>query len=211
VLIPPGIIYFVPVALAILLLPSPAVIYISTKSLAEGKRAGLVSVLGVQLADLTHATFAAEGLSAVLLTSALAFEIVKILGGGYLIYLGIRTVLSGETKKAGSPSAAPSKFSKVLVNGFLVDLLNPKTAFFYSFLPQFVDPAIGTVTEQILLLGIIFVLLGFCTDSSYALFGSLVGNLLSNTSRFRKSGKYLTGSVYVVIGIFAATVNRRSD
>ena len=210
-LIPPGIVYFVPAALVILLVPGPAVIYISTKSLAEGKRAGLVSVLGVQLADLTHALFAAAGLSAILLTSSLAFDVVKFLGAGYLIYLGLRSILSREDRSTAQSLPVRTKPSTVFVNGFLVDLLNPKTAlFFYAFLPQFVGPPAGTAAaEQILVLGIVFVLLGLCTDSSYALFGSLVRNLLSKTSRFRKSGKYLTGGIYLAIGVIAATVNSK--
>jgi threonine/homoserine/homoserine lactone efflux protein len=212
VLVPPGIVYFVPAALVVLLVPGPAVIYISTKSLAEGKRAGLVSVLGVQLADLTHALFAAAGLSAILLTSSLAFDAVKFLGAGYLIYLGLRSILSregGSTAQSFLP--VRTKPSRVFANGFLVDLLNPKTAlFFYAFLPQFVGPPAGAAAaEQILFLGIVFVLLGLCTDSSYALFGSLVRNLLSKTSRFRKSGKYVTGGIYLAIGVIAATVNSK--
>jgi len=140
-LIPPGIVYFVPAALVVLLVPGPAVLYISTKSLAEGKRAGLVSVLGVQLADLTHALFAAAGLSAILLTSSLAFDAVKFLGAGYLIYLGLRSILSREDRSAAQSLPVRTEPSKVFVNGFLVDLLNPKTAlFFYAFLPQFVSP-----------------------------------------------------------------------
>ena len=209
-MIPPGIIYFVPAALVVLLAPGPAVLYISTKSLAEGKRAGLVSVLGVQLADLTHALFAAGGLSAILLTSSLAFDAVKFLGAGYLIYLGLRSILSREDRSAAQSLPVRTEPSKVFVNGFLVDLLNPKTAlFFYAFLPQFVSPPAGAVTEQILILGIVFVLLGLCTDSSYALFGSFVRNLLSKSSRFRKSGRYLTGGIYLAIGVIAATVNSK--
>src|SRR3989449_8297989 len=141
--------YFVPAAVVFLLFPGPAALYISTKSLAEGKRAGLVSVLGVQLADLTHALFAAAGLSAILFTSSLAFDTVKFLGAGYLIYLGLRSIVSRENRIAAQSLPVRTQPSKVFVNGFFVDLLNPKTAlFFYAFLPQFVSPPAGAGTEQ---------------------------------------------------------------
>jgi threonine/homoserine/homoserine lactone efflux protein len=98
---------------------------------------------------------------------------------------------------------------KVFVNGFLVDLLNPKTAlFFYAFLPQFVDLGLGAVTQQILFFGVTFVLLGICTDSSYALLGASVGGYLSKAKLIRSGGRCLRGGVYIVLGLVAATTSR---
>jgi threonine/homoserine/homoserine lactone efflux protein len=195
---------FLLAALGLLLIPGPSVLYILTHSVAQGKRAGLASVLGIELAGLIHAIAAALGLSALLLTSALAFSIVKYLGAAYLIYLGVRTLLAREERQQTAVSA-PKSFSQLLTRGFLVNLLNPKTAlFFYAFLPQFVNPARGAVAGQMLLLGALFVLLASCTDSLYALLGSTVGKLLTRNAGFRHLQRYVTGSIYIVLGVTAA-------
>jgi len=194
---------FLLAALGLLLIPGPSVLYILTHSVAQGKRAGLASVLGIELASLIHAIAAALGLSALLLTSALAFSIVKYLGAAYLIYLGVRTLLAREERQ--QTAAAPKSLSQLLTRGFLVNLLNPKTAlFFYAFLPQFVNPARGAVAGQMLLLGALFVLLASCTDSLYALLGSTVGKLLTRNTGFRRLQRYVTGSIYIVLGVTAA-------
>jgi threonine/homoserine/homoserine lactone efflux protein len=195
---------FLLAALGLLLIPGPSVLYILTHSVAQGKRAGLASVLGIELAGLIHAIAAALGLSALLLTSALAFSIVKYLGAAYLIYLGVRTLLAREERQQTAVSA-PKSFSQLLTRGFLVNLLNPKTAlFFYAFLPQFVNPARGAVAGQMLLLGALFVLLASCTDSLYALLGSTVGKFLTRNTGFRRLQRYVTGSIYIVLGVTAA-------
>ncbi len=195
---------FLLAALGLLLIPGPSVLYILTHSVAQGKRAGLASVLGIELASLVHVIAAALGLSALLLTSAFAFSIVKYLGAAYLIYLGVRTLLAREERQQTAVSA-PKSLSQLLTRGFLVNLLNPKTAlFFYAFLPQFVNPARGAVAGQILLLGALFVLLASCTDSLYALLGSTVGKVLTRNTGFRHLQRYVTGSMYIVLGVTAA-------
>src|SRR5437763_7497522 len=156
---------FLLAALGLLLIPGPSVLYIITRSVAQGRRAGPASVLGVELASLTHAAAAALGLSALLLTSALAFSVVKYLGAAYLIYLGVRTLLSRH-ESSQTPVPAPKSFPQLFAQGYLVQLLNPKTAlFFYAFLPQFVDHARGAVTGPVLVFGVLFVFLACCTES----------------------------------------------
>ncbi len=195
---------FLLAALVLLVIPGPAVLYIVTRSMAQGKRAGLASVLGVELASLTHVAAAALGLSALLMTSALAFSAVKYLGAAYLIYLGVRTLLAREENQRATVPA-PRRISQLFAQGFLVNLLNPKTAlFFFAFLPQFVDPARGAVVGQILLLGALFVMLASCTDSSYALLASTMGHWLKRDARFRQIHQYVTGSVYIGLGMTAA-------
>ena len=135
------IVVFLLAALGILLIPGPAVLYIVTRSVAQGRRAGLASVGGIETANLVHLVAAALGLSALLMTSALAFSVVKYLGAAYLIFLGVRTLLSRNTHLALSAPKS-QRLSKLFANGFLVNLLSPKAAlFYYAFLPQFVDPA----------------------------------------------------------------------
>lgn len=202
----PTLSLFLLAALGLLLIPGPSVLYVITRSVEQGRRAGLASVLGIELASLIHTAAATLGLSAVLLTSALAFSVVKYLGAAYLISLGLRTLLTRE-KNSQARVQVPKSFSQLLTQGFLVNLLNPKTAlFFYAFLPQFVDPARGAVGEQILLFGVLFVLLASCTDSLYALLSSQVGNILSRNGYIRRVQRYVTGSVYIVLGITTAIV-----
>jgi threonine/homoserine/homoserine lactone efflux protein len=196
--------FFLLAALGLLLIPGPSVLYIVTRSAAQGRRAGLASVLGIELASLVHTVAAALGLSALLLTSALAFSVVKYLGAAYLVFLGVRALLAREEGQQAL-ALPPRSLSQLFTQGFLVNLLNPKTAlFFYAFLPQFADPARGAVVGQVLLLGGLFVLLAACTDSLYALLGSTVGQWLSRNTRFRRVQRYVTGSVYIVLGVTAA-------
>ncbi|HVO38069.1 MAG TPA: LysE family translocator [Spirochaetia bacterium] len=195
---------FLAAALVLLVIPGPAVLYIVTRSAAHGRRAGLASVLGVEVGSLIHSMAAAFGLSAILMTSALAFQVVKYAGAAYLVYLGIRALLSrGDNSSEAAP--APAGGLQLFARGFLVNLLNPKTAlFFYAFLPQFVDPSRGAVQGQIFLLGMMFVALATCTDSLYALLASSVGGWLFRKSGFRRARRYITGSIYIALGITAA-------
>jgi threonine/homoserine/homoserine lactone efflux protein len=175
-----------------------------TRSAAQGRRAGLASVLGVEVGSLIHSMAAAFGLSALLMASALAFQIVKYVGAAYLVYLGLRALLSREDQ--GTEAApVPASGLRLFARGVLVNLLNPKTAlFFYAFLPQFVDPARGAIQGQIFLLGMMFVALATCTDSLYALLASSVGGWLFRRSGFRRARRYVTGSIYIALGLTAA-------
>lgn len=198
------VVLFLLAALVLLVIPGPAVLYITTRSIAHGTRAGLASVAGVELGTLTHVIAATLGVSALLMTSALAFSAVKYVGGAYLIYLGLRTLMSREEGYATAPPEART-LSQLFAQGFLVNLLNPKTAlFFFAFLPQFVDPVRGAVAGQILVLGVLFVLLAFCTDGLYALLAGRVGGWLKGNARFRQARRYLTGTVFIGLGMTAA-------
>ncbi|MBO0791499.1 MAG: LysE family translocator, partial [Ktedonobacteraceae bacterium] len=197
---------FLLAGLGLLLIPGPSVLYVIARSVEQGRRAGLASVAGIELAGIVHTAAAALGLSAVLLTSALAFSIVKYLGAAYLIYLGLRTLLTRD-KNSQAPVQVPKSLSQLFTQGFLVNLLNPKTAlFFYAFLPQFVDPTRGAVVEQILVFGTLFVLLASCTDSLYALLGSTVGIFLRRNIHVRRMQRYVTGCVYIALGITTAII-----
>src|SRR5688572_1662733 len=132
--------FFMLAALALLLVPGPAVLYITARSANQGRMAGLVSVLAIETANLIQAIAAALGLSAILLSSALAFDIVKYLGAAYLIYLGIRKLMTSESQTEEEQFKRES-LSKIYWQGFVINILNPKTAlFFFAFLPQFINP-----------------------------------------------------------------------
>lgn len=191
--------------LILLLTPGPAVLYIVARSLSQGRLAGLVSVLGLAVGTLFHVAAATLGLSALIVTSAVAFRTVKILGALYLIYLGVRTLASPGASGPGSGTGQNNRPPRrVFWDGLLVNLLNPKTAvFFLAFLPQFVDPASGKVAGQMFLLGILFVVLGLATDSLYALLAGGVGRWLEARADLRYRTRLLSGAIYLVLGIAA--------
>ena len=196
--------FFIGAALALLLLPGPAVLYITARSASQGRVAGLVSVLAIETANFMQAVAAALGLSAILLSSALAFDVVKYLGAAYLIYLGIRKLLASDNG-AEDEDVKQESLARIYWQGFAVNILNPKTAlFFFAFLPQFVDPAKGNVVMQNLLLGAIFVGMAIITDSMYALLASSLAGKLTGNKRFQKGQRYFAGLVYIGLGITTA-------
>ena len=201
---PSRLFFFMGAALALLLIPGPAVLYITARSASQGRVAGLVSVLAIESANFIQAVAAALGLSAILLSSALAFDVVKYLGAAYLIYLGIRKLLTSDNKTEDQAIKQES-LARIYWQGFAINILNPKTAlFFFAFLPQFVDPAKGNVTAQTLLLGAIFVGLALITDSMYALVASSLAGRLAGNKRFQRGQRYFAGLVYVGLGITTA-------
>jgi threonine/homoserine/homoserine lactone efflux protein len=196
--------FFMGATLALLLVPGPAVLYITARSANQGRLAGLVSVLAIETANFAQAVAATLGLSAILLSSALAFDVVKYLGAAYLIYLGVRKLLVREDGAENGP-IQPESLSRIYWQGLVVNLLNPKTAlFFFAFLPQFVDPARGNATTQTLLLGALFVGMGIVTDSLYALLASSLAEKLRGSRHFQKGQRYFAGLVYVGLGITTA-------
>src|SRR3954451_315369 len=169
---------FAAAALALLVVPGPAVIYVITRSASQGRRAGLISVLGLHTGSIVHVAAAATGLSALLLASATAFEAVKLAGAAYLVWLGIVKLFgrSGAERQADAP---PSTMRRVYGQGIVVEILNPKTAlFFVAFLPQFVDPGRGPIAMQVLVLGLCFVALGLMSDGAYAVVSGTVAHRL---------------------------------
>jgi threonine/homoserine/homoserine lactone efflux protein len=194
---------FVLAALVLLLTPGPAVLYIVARSIDQGRRAGLVSMLGVHAGTLVHVAAAAAGLSAVLAASATAFSAVKLLGAAYLVYLGLRKILERPGPAAGTASRPP-RLGRAFVDGVVVNVLNPKTAlFFLAFLPQFVDVSRGHVGAQILGLGMLFVALGLVTDGGYALTAGTAAEWLRARPRFLASERWISGVMYIGLGLAA--------
>lgn len=199
---------FLAAALVVLLLPGPGVVYVVARSITQGRRAGFVSVLGLSAGALVHVAAATAGLSIILLTSALAFEIVKAVGAAYLIYLGVRMLLTKQSRD-GKGSTLPPSSKRLFVDGAIVSLFNPKIAvFFLAFLPQFVDPALGAILAQILVLGLIYVVLALITDGAYALLAGGVRHLLSGKLIQSSVPRYLCGWLYIGLGVNAALTGR---
>jgi threonine/homoserine/homoserine lactone efflux protein len=200
---------FVAAALALLLVPGPAVIYVVARSVEGGRLTGLVSVLGVELGTLLHVVFAAAGLSAIVVSSAAAFSVVKWLGAAYLVWLGLRQILGrGGEAEEEAPSGGEDTYMRVFSQSVLVQVLNPKVAlFFLAFLPQFVDPSRGAAWTQVVVLGATLAILGLFTDGLYALLGGTAGEWVRKQSvglGLRRAGRYVTGSVYLALGAVAA-------
>jgi threonine/homoserine/homoserine lactone efflux protein len=195
---------FVVAALLLLVTPGPAVLYIVARSVDQGRRAGLVSMLGVHAGTLVHVAAAAAGLSALLAASATAFSVVKYLGAAYLVYLGVRRLLDRSVPGEGASRPA-RRLRRDFVDGIVVNVLNPKTAlFFLAFLPQFADVSRPHVGAQILALGLLFVLLGLCTDGLYALGAGTAAQWLRGNPRFLASERWVSGGMYIGLGVAAA-------
>ena len=200
---------FIVAALVLLLTPGPGVMYIVARSIGQGSRAGLVSVLGLSAGALVHVAAAAAGISTILLASATAFGLVKAAGAAYLIYLGIRTLLA-RGAVASTEVCTPRSSRRLFADGVLVSVLNPKIAlFFLAFLPQFVDPARGPVARQVLLLGLLYVALALVTDSGYALLAGSLRHRLRDRALQGPLPRYISGSVYLGLGVGTALTGRR--
>jgi threonine/homoserine/homoserine lactone efflux protein len=194
---------FAAAALALAVVPGPAVLYIVARSVDQGRFAGLVSALGICVGSLVHVTAATIGLSSLLASSATAFTVVKYAGAAYLILLGIHRLLTRE-EVAEVAARPPRALRKIFRDGVIVNVLNPKTAlFFLAFLPQFVDPAQGAATLQILVLGLVFTVIALSSDSLWALAAGTAGGLLRRSRWYLGVKRWVTGTVLVALGASA--------
>jgi len=194
-------------ALALIVVPGPAVTYVVTQSLDKGRSAGLVSALGVAGGGLVHVAAATAGLSALIASSASAFTVVKLTGAAYLIAIGVwRLAGRGDGEPA---DREPVATRRLFWQGALVNVLNPKTAlFFLAFLPQFVDPDRGSVALQVAVLGVVFVLLAAVSDSTYAVVTAALAARLRDSRRVRRVRRYVSGGIFVALGLTAAAARR---
>ncbi len=199
-----SLILFIGAALLLLVIPGPAVFYILGRSIGQGRSAGFVSALGISVGSLVHTAAAAVGLSALLMSSALAFGIVKYLGAAYLIYLGVQKLRREESMEL-SDGAPRVRLRRIFAQGIVVNVLNPKAAlFFFAFLPQFVDASRGHVAGQILFLGILFAALGLLSDSLWALSAGSVAHWLRGNARWMRTQRYVSGGMLISLGVATA-------
>jgi len=206
-----SLLLFVTGAAVLLVIPGPAVTYVVSRSIGHGRAAGLVSVLGIVTGTLCHVVAAALGISALLASSAMAFQFVKYLGAAYLIYLGIKT-LRRKDEQLVAADTGETKLMRLYGQGLLVNLLNPKTAlFFLAFLPQFVDPARGQVTLQILQLGVLFALMGWSSDSIYAVIAGTVAERIRGSLRLRRAQRHISGGGLIALGLASAFSGSRAN
>ncbi len=191
----------------LLVIPGPAVTYVVNRSVTDGRSVALASVAGLELGNFVHVIAATVGLSAVLATSATAFSIVKWIGAGYLVGIGIKTLLTRPMRPSGVTTH--TTYRRAFTQGVVVNTLNPKVAlFFLSFLPQFVDPDRGPAWPQALVLGSLFTLLGLITDGLWAIIASAVRGALLRGRTMPFVRRYVSGSTFVALGLIAARAQR---
>ncbi|MFG2002188.1 LysE family translocator [Spirillospora sp. NPDC048911] len=203
---------FLLAATTLIVIPGPNHLYITTRSIAEGRRAGIASALGVETGTIVHMAAAAAGLSAVIAASSTAFGIVRYAGAAYLVYMAIRTFRSRGDH--GAPDLKPQSLGRVYLDGALVNVLNPKVIlFFLAFLPQFVDQKAGAVPMQILVMGLITGLIGLVSDILYALAADSIAGWLRARPTFQRRQRFATGVIYLGLGaaaVFAGPGHRRA-
>ena len=191
---------FVAAAMALIVVPGPAVLYIVAQSVDGGRRAGLVSALGIATGGLVHVLAAVVGLSSLVLSSATAFAVVKYAGAAYLVVMGIRRLL--ERDETPVELRERRALPRIYVQGVVVNVLNPKTAlFFFAFLPQFVDVGAGHVSLQLLVLGLTFVVLALLSDSVWAIVAGFGAGWLREHLSLQR---WVSGSVFVGLGLATA-------
>ncbi len=197
-------------AIILALLPGPGMLYVLARSLGGGTRVGLRSTLGTAIGGLGHVTAATIGLSALLLTSAVAFEAVKLAGAVYLIFLGLRTLLSLRRTGAEPVLNTQQAARGALRQGVITELLNPKTAlFFVAFLPQFVEPHRGPVAVQIAVLGAAVIALNSCSDIAVAATAGPLGRLLQRRPHLLRRQRAASGCALIALGGYAAATGNR--
>jgi threonine/homoserine/homoserine lactone efflux protein len=201
---------FISAALVLLFIPGPAVLYIVARSVEQGRRAGLASASGIATGTLAHVLAATLGLSALLLSSAIAYSVVKYAGAVYLLYLGIKKFRERPAVRDEVKQVPALPLRRIYAQGILVQVLNPKTAiFFFAFLPQFVNPARGHVSLQFFVLGMIFILLGLSSDSVWALTAGSAAGWLRQNQAFIRNECYISGTVYLGLGMATAVGGSR--
>ncbi|MGI5283696.1 LysE family translocator [Nonomuraea polychroma] len=191
--------------LGLLIVPGPAVLYIVTRSVSQGRAAGLISVLGVHAGSVVHVAAAALGISALLAASATAFTVVKYVGVAYLVWLGVRKLIRKSKDEQAIELRVQSK-QRLFWEGFVVNVLNPKTAiFFMAFLPLFVHPDAGPVASQMLLLGLLWIVLGMASDGTYAMLASALADRVRRSARVRRRLDVGSGLVYLGLAAWLTT------
>jgi threonine/homoserine/homoserine lactone efflux protein len=200
---------FLIAAVILLATPGPAVLYIVARSIDQGRTAGLVSTLGIGTGTLVHVAAAALGISALLVTSALAFDVVRYLGAAYLVFLGVRRLADRGAVEAPREASGRRSLRRIYSEGVVVNVLNPKTALFlFAFLPQFVDPSRGSAAAQVLLLGGLFVALGILSDGLWALLAGTLGGWLKGNLRYVRAQRYVAGGTFIALGLATALAGR---
>ena len=195
--------------LPLILTPGPDILYITTRGIAQGRRAALISTAGVCAGYVAHTLLAVAGLTAILHASELLFDAVRYAGAAYLLYLGIKTLRSkAQFEVRGDRQVHEPRW--LFLTGMATSVMNPKgILLFFAYLPQFVSPEAGSVPRQLLIVGMLFTLMCGIVYGTYALCSSAIGRRLSSTPRFADAMRWLTGGVFVGLGLRLLFSERR--
>lgn len=202
------LVLFAGAAAVLALTPGPGMLYVLGRTLNGGRREGILSSLGTFAGGLVHVLAAALGLSAILVTSAMAFQVVRYAGAAYLVYLGISMIRTRNLPETSPEEVSHS--SRPLLQGITTEVLNPKTAlFFFSFIPQFVATQKGHVTLQFLFLGSSSVVLNTTADLLVVVFASVLAHKLRQNERFRARQRTASGAGMIGLGVYVAVADGR--
>lgn len=189
-------------SLLLLYSPGPAVLYILSKSIEQGKKAGFASIFGIAIGNAIHALAATFGLTLLIAESIFWFTVVKLVGAAYLIYLGVQSIKKEVSFEFQQQGGKPAQLQKVLIDGAIVNTFNPKTAlFFLAFVPQFLNLGYGQIPKQTLFYGITFTLLALGSDSIFVLISVRLKHFLQRSQSFQNYQKYIVGGIYIVLGL----------
>lgn len=206
---PAALALFMTATLALNLAPGPDMLYVSTRSLTQGRRAGVISALGIAAGSVVHTVAIASGLAALLRALPLAYEIVRLAGAAYLIWLGVQAVRGKTGPASGKPLDRASEWA-VFRQGAVTNILNPKVAlFFLAFLPQFADPARGSVAMQIIVLGCVFNCSGTIVNVAIAYLAASAGRWLGSRGYVERIFRWLTASMFIGLGLRLALGDRK--
>jgi threonine/homoserine/homoserine lactone efflux protein len=203
---------FFTAALLLAIAPGPGMLYVLARSLAGGKREGVLSAFGTFLGGMVHVLAAALGVSIILARSAMAFATVKYVGAAYLCFLGVRMILDARREGTNPPeiSNAPKVARNPLWQGVATEVLNPKTAlFFLSFIPQFVNRSSGHVFLQFVLLGTVSVVMNTTADLIVIAMAGPLGERIRSSAEFRRRQRTVTGAIMIGLGTYLATSESR--
>jgi threonine/homoserine/homoserine lactone efflux protein len=200
---------FISISFILLISPGPNTIYVVTKGMTEGRKAAFKAVLGASVGDTAQVLAASFGLAILLQASSLAFFIVKMLGASYLCYVGIRCFLNKQQLIVQS-SEEKTKGKDLFFTGLFTSALNPKTTlFFLSFLPQFIDNQSTYAQQQMLLLGAMFVIMGFAVMCAYAIVAEKLRFWITQNERIQTFFNWATGAIFIGFGLRVAFSERR--
>ncbi len=189
--------------------PGPDIVYVVTRGISQGRKAGVVSAVGVTVGILVHTVFASLGLAVILRTSALAFLAVKFAGAAYLVYLGVKAFMN-RTEFALDSDKPADGTRTVFIQGILSNVLNPKVAlFFLAFLPQFVNPRYGNASAQMVGLGLTFAFFGAVFLVALGYFSGGIGSWLSRRRRIADKIRLFTGGILVLLGLRLAFMEQK--
>jgi threonine/homoserine/homoserine lactone efflux protein len=202
---------FAAAALALVVIPGPNLIYIITRGIQQGRRAAVVSSLGVQLGMVVHILLATFGLSALVARSPVLFDGIKYVGAGYLVWIGVSHLRRRHVAVDATVALRPASMRRLFLHGFAINMLNPKVILFVlALLPQFVDPARGSTAPQMLALGAVFIVIALLSDTTFAMASGSVGTWLKGHPGSARHRERVSGLVYLVLGLVVALTGSSS-